>query len=181
MLSFYLQVLENNNDRDYYTEIYQRYWKLLLYIAREKLRRDDLAEDCVQMTFLDVATHFENVKAVSEEKVKSYLITIVKRKAILLNKEMNKSKEASLEEWLENNGEGIYSDEEFWQDISYLEVADVIHKLPENLRDTCLLKYVHNFDNYSIAKALDITETNVRVRLNRAKGMLKTILEQGGE
>ena len=164
MLSFYLQVLENNNDRDYYTEIYQRYWKLLLYIAREKLRRDDLAED-----------------SVSEEKVKSYLITIVKRKAILLNKEMNKSKEASLEEWLENNGEGIYSDEEFWQDISYLEVADVIHKLPENLRDTCLLKYVHNFDNYSIAKALDITETNVRVRLNRAKGMLKTILEQGGE
>ena len=100
MLSFYLQVLENNNDRDYYTEIYQRYWKLLLYIAREKLRRDDLAEDCVQMTFLDVATHFDNVKAVSEEKVKSYLITIVKRKAILLNKEMNKSKEASLEEWL---------------------------------------------------------------------------------
>ena len=48
MLSFYLQVLENNNDRDYYTEIYQRYWKLLLYIAREKLRRDDLAEDCVR-------------------------------------------------------------------------------------------------------------------------------------
>lgn len=96
MLSFYLQILENDNDREYYTEIYQRYWKLLLYIAREKLQRNDLAEDCLQMTFLDVATHFENVKAVSEEKVKSYLITIVKRKAILLNNERNKGNESSL-------------------------------------------------------------------------------------
>lgn len=181
MLLLYLQTIDDETDRERFIRLYEQYGKLLLSVAREKLKRKDLAEDCLQETFLDVSRQFDQVKKVSRDKIEPYLITIVKRKCILMNNDKSFQAETSLESWMEDNGEGLFTDEEFWQDVSYLEAADVIDQLPDNLRDTCLLKYVYDYDNKTIAKKLGITEENVRVRISRAKRELKLLLERNEE
>jgi RNA polymerase sigma-70 factor (ECF subfamily) len=53
-----------------------------------------------------------------------------------------------------------------------------LEKLPEPYRMVFLLRETENFSVAQTAEALNITEINVKVRLNRAKAMLRENLEQ---
>lgn len=52
-----------------------------------------------------------------------------------------------------------------------------LEKLPENYRLVFLLRETENFSIAETAEALDITPVNVKVRLNRAKMMMRKYLE----
>lgn len=52
-----------------------------------------------------------------------------------------------------------------------------LEKLPENYRLVFLLRETENFSIAETAEALDITPVNVKVRLNRAKMMMRSYLE----
>jgi RNA polymerase sigma-70 factor (ECF subfamily) len=53
-----------------------------------------------------------------------------------------------------------------------------VEKLPEPYRLVFLLRETENFSVAQTAEALNISEVNVKVRLNRAKSMLRTTIEQ---
>jgi RNA polymerase sigma factor (sigma-70 family) len=53
-----------------------------------------------------------------------------------------------------------------------------LEKLPEAYRLVFLLRETENFSVAQTAEALNITEINVKVRLNRAKSMLRENIEQ---
>lgn len=53
-----------------------------------------------------------------------------------------------------------------------------VEKLPEPYRLVFLLRETENFSIAQTAEALNISEVNVKVRLNRAKSMLRTTIEQ---
>ena len=53
-----------------------------------------------------------------------------------------------------------------------------VEKLPEPYRLVFLLRETENFSVAQTAEALNITEINVKVRLNRAKAMLRENIEQ---
>lgn len=53
-----------------------------------------------------------------------------------------------------------------------------LEKLPEPYRLVFLLRETENFSVAQTAEALDITTLNVKVRLNRAKAMMREYLEE---
>jgi RNA polymerase sigma factor (sigma-70 family) len=53
-----------------------------------------------------------------------------------------------------------------------------LEKLPESYRMVFLLRETQNFSVAETAEALNITPLNVKVRLNRAKAMMRDHLEQ---
>src|SRR5690606_10372768 len=52
-------------------------------------------------------------------------------------------------------------------------LEQAIDRLPEKFRVVYVLKEVEGLSNSEIAKCLDITDENVKVRIHRAKKMLK--------
>ncbi len=54
---------------------------------------------------------------------------------------------------------------------------DCIDTLPDTYRILLLLRDVEGYDTREVAKTLDITEANVKVRLHRARAALKKLIE----
>ena len=54
-----------------------------------------------------------------------------------------------------------------------LEIQRAIEMLPEQLRKVVVLKELYGFEHHEIAAKLGITESNAKVRLHRARKLLK--------
>jgi RNA polymerase sigma-70 factor (ECF subfamily) len=52
-----------------------------------------------------------------------------------------------------------------------------ISKLPDLFRIVLLLRDIEGYNTGEVAKLLDISESNVKVRLHRARAALKKLLE----
>jgi RNA polymerase sigma-70 factor (ECF subfamily) len=52
-----------------------------------------------------------------------------------------------------------------------------IDKLPDNYRTVLLLRDIEEMSISEVAKILNISETNVKVRVHRARSALKKLLE----
>jgi RNA polymerase sigma-70 factor (ECF subfamily) len=52
-------------------------------------------------------------------------------------------------------------------------IENAVHKIPEDYRIVFTLRLLNGLNVAETAEALDISESNVKVRLNRAKGMLQ--------
>lgn len=59
-----------------------------------------------------------------------------------------------------------------------LVLEDAIQRIPEDYRVVFVLRELNNLNVEETAEALDITESNVKVRLSRAKSMLRTEIEK---
>lgn len=53
MLQIYLTIIDDENDKSRFEELYERYARLMHYAAREILADDRLAEEAVQEAFLE--------------------------------------------------------------------------------------------------------------------------------
>jgi RNA polymerase sigma-70 factor (ECF subfamily) len=53
---------------------------------------------------------------------------------------------------------------------------DAISKLPEKYRSVFVMREIENMNIAETKECLDLSEVNVKVRLNRAKAMLRDIL-----
>ncbi len=58
-------------------------------------------------------------------------------------------------------------------------IREFVGKLPPDYRSVILLKEFEEFSNQEIAEILDISLSNVKIRLHRARVMLKDIFSNG--
>ncbi len=61
------------------------------------------------------------------------------------------------------------------------QVVDAVHQLPLNYREVVHLYYYEGYSTAEIAHILEKREATVRSLLHRARKLLKTVLEEGGE
>ena len=61
MLQIYLAIIDDENDKSRFEELYERYARLMHYAAREILADDRLAEEAVQEAFFRIARNFHRV------------------------------------------------------------------------------------------------------------------------
>ena len=78
----YLSVLDTQEEKDKFTEIYERYQHFCWYVANQQLGDAHLAEDAVQEAFLALTRHLDKVEDADSPRTKKSLMTIVKSKAI---------------------------------------------------------------------------------------------------
>ncbi|MBR6941313.1 MAG: RNA polymerase sigma factor [Clostridia bacterium] len=175
----FLLFFESADDKDLFTNIYLQYKSYLLKVACDKLFDKSYIQDCVHDTFYELTKSFEHFKRIeSEEKRKSYLITICKRCAIRINN-INESNNISLYEIDENE----FSDDgsEVFLKCDYDNLVLLICSLDEIYREPILMKYAEGYAVAEISETLGITETNVRQRLFRGRRILIDILEKEGK
>ena len=171
MLTVYLAMIENEDDRDKFEQLYRQYRGLLFYQAHQLLHDEQLAEDAVSIAFTAVAKNMSMVKEAVSPGTKGLLLTIVKRTAINLYHKQQRDYAQSVE----------FEEARYMTTEPYTEqdsrVADAILQLPHPYQEVFLLKYAQGYQNKEIAVLLDFTVAKVEKLLSRGKKQLKELLE----
>ena len=170
----FLIMLDSDEDRSKFVQLYHKYRYFLWYLARERLQDDHLAEDAVHEAFIKIAHNMQNIHDVESVETKRYLIIVAKNAAIDIYRSRKKMKEKMfIDELGEDAGPITY----LKTDIDN-EILDILKNLPVKYRDVFLLKYSNHMSNAEISKILNISEGTIRQRIARGKLIIKEEIER---
>ncbi|MGM9641354.1 MAG: RNA polymerase sigma factor [Faecousia sp.] len=163
----YLSMIDAPEEKSKFEGIYLKYRNLMYYVAYQILQNHHDAEDAVHQAFISVIQNMKKISEIESPKTRSYVVIIVERKAIDMQRKKRR------EDLLELN-----------ESISGVEIplpgdgglADAMSRLPCHYREVLLLRYDNDLKNKEIAQILQITESGVRKLLGRAKCALKAEL-----
>lgn len=186
MLTFFLSMLETDEERDFFTDLYIRYRQGMFRYANKYLHNDHDAEDIVHDVFCIVAD-----KCIAELMERSdigrrrFLFICTRNRAVNFGK--RKSKVISFEEMAESSPDAsAYSADdpidEIITDKDMLERGKAaICSLDPKYADV-LWMHLDGYSVQSIAALWDEKPDTVKKRLYRAKRLLREAVgEKGGE
>lgn len=170
---FYLQLIETNEDKSKFEDIYNTYKNLMYYVAYNKLQNEQDAEDAVHHSFVKIAENIKKIEPVSS-KTKQFVVTIVDNYAIDLLRKRQRHPVDSIDE--EAISSQLLSEKQ-----SNNLLAECILKLPSQQRMVIWLKYYYGFSLREISNILNISLYSAQKIDQRAKKRLEDIyLSEGG-
>ena len=143
----------------------EQYQDNLYAVAFNVCKNQEDAEDVVQDAFLQYYTcrkEFEN-----EQHIRAWLIRIVINKAKNMNRTFWRRNKLSLEDYMETLTFETPESETLFETVM---------GLPEKYRIIVHLFYYEDYSVREIADILNISESNVKIRLMRARTLLKEVL-----
>jgi len=176
----------NSGQVDKFHDLVKRYEQKLYNFSLRMCRDHSDAEDMVQETFLNVFRYLKDFRY--ETKFKNWLYKVATSTCI---KKMRKSKfapekELSLDEFLPNDEAEKPDHVPEWallplDKLLNEELAGAINRgilsLPKKYRMVMLLRDIEGFSTAETAQILNLSPTNVKVRLHRARLYLRDKLK----
>lgn len=148
-------------------ELMALYQNNLFAVAFNICKNAQDAEDVVQDTFVRYYTikkEFDN-----EQHVRAWLIRVTINKAKNINHTFWKQNKISIEEYMETM---VFDTPEA------SDLFEAVMNLPEKYRIVTHLFYYEDYNIHEISTILKLSESNVKVRLSRARKLLKEALKE---
>ncbi len=165
-----------STDRDDFRMVYDANYHLLIQVIIHIVYNLEVAEDLTQETF--ERFYVKNMTFPSEDDAKYWLLRVAKNLA--LNHVRRNKRENEMVEKVKRMPFSTSDDRDGATEVieaeNRREVRAAIAQLPENLRMVIQLKEFSGLDYKTIAKVLGISETNVKVRVFRARKKLEEAL-----
>jgi len=167
-----------STDRESFRAVYDECYVILMRICYHVVYNVDIAEDLVQEAF--ERFYVKNMTFPSTDDAKYWLIRVAKN--LSLNHVRRNKREINMVEKVKQKpSESIYFKDgsaELMDKETVKEVREAIVNLPDNLKMVILLKEYGDLDYHSISKVLGISESNVKVRVHRARKKLEEALQK---
>lgn len=173
MLAIYLSMLETNEEKNQFEQLYIKYKQDMYAVAYGILKNKEDAEDAVHQSFLKIADNFSKVSQIPRHELKAYIVIICRNTAINIYRQNQNRAEHSTELF-----ETEIVDESYFEKQNYDELLLAIKQLPQIYKDVIYLYFLQEFSAKETATQLEISSELVRQRALRAKKMLKDILER---
>lgn len=161
----------DNQPEERIRQMIQTYEKDLLRLCRVYVKDTATAEDAVQETFVKAYRSLNRFRGESCEK--TWLIRIA----------INVCRDIQRTAWFRNLGRMVNLDDvKIPQEMKVKsEVVDQIMRMPKKLREVVLLYYYEDMSQSEIAEVLGVSVTTVHRRLDKAREVLRALLEGGDE
>lgn len=151
-------------------ELFEKYQNNLYAVAFNVCRNAEDAEDVVQDTFIQYYSfrkQFDN-----EQHIRAWLIRVTINKAKNVNRTFWRKNKMSLEDYMETLT---------FETPESGELFEAVMNLPEKYRIVIHLFYYEDYSVREIAGILKLSEGNIKVRLSRARSLLKDKLQEEWE
>lgn len=167
--------------------IMRRYNQRLYRVARAILRDDSEAEDVMQDAYVRAYEHLAQFAGRSQ--FATWLTRIAIHEALARSRRRRRTEQLQSNDWSEGTAYGeanVVADTlnpEEQLSVSELGRAleDAILSIPEQYRLVLMMRDVEQLNTQETAAALALTEENVKVRLHRARAMVrKNLFTQAG-
>jgi RNA polymerase sigma-70 factor (ECF subfamily) len=169
-------------------ELINRHAEALYFYALMRVQEQDLAEDMVQETLLAALQSWENFAGDSSER--TWLIGILRHKILdFFRQHHSDHKQVPDDAWRKDffceklhwkdqmvdwkaNPEVLAQNEEFWKIL-----RDCLKELSQVMAKAFVMRELECMSSEEVCKHLEISETNLWVRLHRARLQLRRCLE----
>lgn len=172
----YLAMIDNEEDKSKFEQIYNTYKQTMFYAANRILKDEYMSEDAVHLAFLRIINHLDKIVDINSHKTKGFIVIIVENIAIDIYRKRKRENNISYDEV-----EIYLTDPKDFTISIENEVEEAIMRLPVIYSTVLRLKYSQGYNDREIAKILNITEVNVRQRIVRGKKRLAEILQNAGD
>ena len=187
MLTLYLTLIDNEDDKRTFEEIYHSFRKQMLMVALSILDNQSDAEDMVHDVFLKIASkHMNTIKQMKDDiDVRNYILKATKNTA--LNWNVKKSKELMVED--DETLEYLQTVHILQQDfveclcdkVEYEQLIQALQQLDSKYRDVLYYHFILEFTVPKVAKLLNQSVATTKQQLIRGKKKLVYLLEREGE
>lgn len=174
MIALYLSLIDSDESKDKFEELYLKYRKQMKKIAFKILGDDGLAEDAVHNAFLKIISNFDKFKEIDCQETKNLIVIIIRSVSIDMYRKRNREFEKT--DILDKE----ISTETDFSAVQVETVLKAIEALPEIYSDILLLKIEYDYKDKEIAEILGTNVNTVSKRLERARKQLKQQLLKGG-
>lgn len=157
------------NDDAAFTEIYNRYWKLLLFKSYKVLRDEDAAQDAVQNVFISL---WKRRHVVEVNFLKDYLQKATRYS--VLNAIRDNKRDANFYDRLKKVTSELIVDDPMVYKEQQASVQELLSALPANCTKTFLLSREEGLTYKQIAQRLEISEKTVEKRMSKSLKHLRT-------
>ena len=165
----------NQSINQQFEELFDAYSDVIFRLCLFKTSDQDVAHDLTQDVFTKLYEYLGTHKV--PDNPKSFIYQMARNRII---DHYRKHTTDSLETIQEDGGqfaEGQYGHEQTIHSAEYNLAIDAMHQLDETYREVLYLRLVEDYSVTEISEQLDITASNVSVRINRGKKQLASILE----
>lgn len=175
MISFYLTLLDTLEEKSKFEQLYLAYRQDMYAVAYGILHNSHDAEDAVHQAFLTIANKFKKISEIPCQEIEGYIVIIIKNTSInIYDSNKRRSKRTS-----ELDKCDVSVEINFFEQFEFEELKKAISRLPQIYKDIVYLHFLEGFTVKEISKMLSISQEAVWKRIERAKKLLKSILEEG--
>ena len=171
MLGLYLALIDTPEEQSKFVVLYEKYRKLMHYVAMDILHNDSIAEEAVQEAFMRIAKNFHKVGDVDSKETKNFVAVIAKNVA----KSMLKKENKYADEGFLNFEDTLNVQDMIFSKVRNIELISRILQLPETQRNVIYLYGIYGYSYREIANLLGRTEASVRKQMQRARESLNDI------
>jgi RNA polymerase sigma factor (sigma-70 family) len=170
-------------EKELFELLLRRYNQTLYRVIRSYLKQHDDVQDAMQNAYLKAFDKLSQFRG--DASFSTWLLRIGINEALQRLNTVKKSKLVFLDSFQEtNNNLTQISDKNMNPERAFIRneakqlLEQAIDKLPEKYRVVYVLKEIEGIESAQVQEILGLTEANVKVRLHRAKKILKESLYQ---
>ena len=149
--------------------VYNEYAKELYNIAYGYTRNRDDSIDIMQNAYVVLLE--SNKRFESNEHIKYFLIRVT------INESLDLLKSANKKRVIKNNDVVVNFPETKKEELPY-DLSEIVNTLPEKYKTIIILHYYDDMKIKDISNVLKISESAVKKRLERARNLIKEIIER---
>lgn len=178
--------MEDEDDRQFVTELYQKYKLNMYYTARRIVKDPHTAEDMVQESCIAIINNLEKVKAVEVCRRRAYIVSLVKNTSInyVVKRDWQSKYSFIADDEILSQQPDLDSDieEQLIRNCEITTIKAALLKLPEKDLTILRMKYFDDLRDGDIANYLNIKANSVRYYLTLARRRLyASMMELNGE
>lgn len=182
-----IMTLENEEQRSFVEELYNKYQQRILNVCMKVLKNPDDANDAVEDTFVRIMENVEKFMEIDEDNIYGFLAISAKHIACdIYRKKTRRSQNETSSTYFESddfdgnvldlkdesiNIEQALIDKEFIN-----EVKEMMQSMPSDQSTVLVYKYLYHMGNSEIAELLGVDRSVINLRLYRARIKLKRLL-----
>ena len=170
LITLYLSMIDSDEDQLKFLQIYDKYHRLMFYVANDILQNDHIAEEAVQEAFIWVARHIHKIGEVASPQTKRFVVVITEHISFRIKKKEARHEDAKVIEFTDTYVG--HSPDSTFEILNHKEIIIQIRRLPPIYKDVLYLYGVCECTTPEIADLLGISVETVKKRLQRGRALL---------
>lgn len=166
-----LTALLKAGDAAVFTEIYDRYWKVLYALSYNRLRHTQTAEDVVHDVLVSL---WKNRETVEVEHLNAYLARATKYMVFHV---IRRDQKFSHDEHVMDHAELLIDQEDLEDRLHYKRLLEMVNNEVELLPERCRLVFKYSREAHmsvkEIAEKMNVSNSTVENQMNKALSILR--------
>ncbi|MEY8515965.1 sigma-70 family RNA polymerase sigma factor [Lachnospiraceae bacterium 29-84] len=176
----YLVLLETDQEKEFFTEVYERYRNDIFHLSYRILKNESDAEDVVQEVYISLLDHMDKLEEDEPFRNWGYLAAMARNKSYNYYNRKKKYQESSLEDWWASDIYAREIDELLVDREERNLILELLKQIKSPYYEILKMRYYYGLTVQQVADELERTPGSIYQLTKTAKKRFQALLEENG-